>query len=91
MNTPLTQKRPDADIGGQKEAPPTLSVLLAIRLAWNLGYLIAIPAVIFGFSGAYLDKALGTSPLFLLVGFVIAGLLSAVGVIRKVREVLKEQ
>ena len=48
----------------------------AVGLAWELGYMIAIPAVVLGFGGAYLDKYLQTSPLFMLIGlFVILGAL----------------
>ena len=64
-------------------------LFLAVRLAWNFGYVIAIPAVAFGFGGAYLDKAAGSSPLFLLLGFVAAITLSSIGIVRKVREILQ--
>ena len=63
------------------------SLFLALRLAWSLGYIIAIPAVLFGFGGAYLDKTLGTSPGFLLAGFAIAITLSYFGVRRKIKEI----
>ena len=48
---------------------------------------MGIPAFRFGFGGAYLDKALGTSPGFLLAGFVIAITLSFLGVRRKIKEI----
>lgn len=67
----------------QSEAPESLWG--AVSLAWELGYLIALPAVLFGFGGAYLDKYAGTSPLFLLLGFALATLLSGIGVVRKVK------
>ncbi|MEK7591111.1 MAG: AtpZ/AtpI family protein [Patescibacteria group bacterium] len=74
------------------ESPGTLrQLLLALRLAWSLGYIIAIPAVLFGFSGAYIDKHVGTSPLFLLLGFAIAVSLSSVGIRRKLREITSAQ
>ena len=73
---------------GQRKEAKELGFLLSLRLAWNLGYLIAIPVVVFGFGGAYLDKYLGSSPLFLLIGFVLAASLSAIGVYRKVKEIL---
>ena len=63
-------------------------LLLAVRLAWNFGYIIAIPAVVFGFGGAKLDKAMGTSPLFLLIGFALALALSSWGIWRKLKEIL---
>ena len=61
---------------------------LAVRLAWSLGYIIALPAVLFGFGGAYLDKTLGTSPWVLLIGLALAMGISAVGVYRRLREIL---
>lgn len=73
---------------GERQEPKQLGYALSLRLAWNLGYIIAIPAVVFGFGGAYLDKSWGTSPLFLLIGFTLAVLLSGLGVYRKVTEIL---
>ncbi|MDD4628414.1 MAG: AtpZ/AtpI family protein [Candidatus Peribacteraceae bacterium] len=73
---------------GGKNEPKELGFLLSLRLAWNLGYIIALPAVIFGLGGAYADKYYHTSPWFLLSGFTVAILLSGIGVYRKVKEIL---
>jgi F0F1-type ATP synthase assembly protein I len=73
---------------GQGNEPKQLGLFLSLRLAWSLGYIIAIPAVVFGFGGAYMDKYWGTSPNFLLIGFALACLLSMLGVYRKVKEIL---
>jgi len=73
---------------GAKKEPKELGFLLSIRFAWNLGYIIAVPAVVFGFGGAYVDRYLGTSPWLLLTGFTLALLISAIGVYRKVKEIL---
>jgi len=62
-------------------------LFLALRLAWNLGYIIALPAVLFGFGGAFLDKEFNTSPLFLLLGFVLAIPLSTIGVYRIIKQI----
>ncbi|MBI2589667.1 AtpZ/AtpI family protein [Candidatus Berkelbacteria bacterium] len=43
-------------------------VLFVLSLVSQLGFIIAIPAALLGFGGAYLDKTLGTSPLFILLG-----------------------
>ena len=64
-------------------------LFLAVRLAWDFGWIIAIPAVAFGFGGAYLDKTQGTSPLFLILGFALALTLSSLGIRRKVKEILR--
>ena len=73
----------------QEQNREPMGLWMSIRLAWSLGHIIAIPAVVFGFGGAYLDKYLNTSPAFLLSGFVLAALLSAFGVVRKVREIFQ--
>lgn len=64
-------------------------LFLAVRLAWSLGYIIALPAVLFGFGGAYLDRHLHTSPYLLLLGLALAMGISAVGVYRRVKEILQ--
>ena len=66
-------------------------LFLAVRLAWDFGWIIAIPAALFGFGGASLDKVQGTSPLFLLLGLALALTLSTMGILRKVREILPKK
>ena len=69
-------------------SPQGMGLFLSLRLAWNLGFLISVPAVLFGFGGALMDKSYGTSPIFVITGFVLAAVLSGVGVYRKVKEIL---
>jgi len=76
----LQQPRPNGSKG--------MGLMLSLRLAWNLGFIIAIPVVVFGFGGAYLDKHFGTTPIFVITGFALAIVLSGVGVYRKVNEIL---
>ncbi len=64
------------------------SLALSLRLAWNLGYIVAIPTVDLGLGGAYVDKLYGTSPIFILIGFVLAAVIAGFGVYRKVKEIL---
>ncbi len=52
----------------------------AYSLVSELGFIIAGPVVLLGVGGAYLDKYLGTSPLFLLLGFLLSFVVSAMGV-----------
>ncbi len=61
-----------------------------LPLAFEIGYVIAIPAVLFGFGGAFLDGKYGTSPVFVLIGFVFAFAASAYVVFHRVRSVLKK-
>lgn len=64
---------------------------LAVRLVWDMGWIIAIPAVLFGFTGALLDKKLGTSPAFILLGLALALTLSFIGIKRKLKEILEKR
>jgi hypothetical protein len=66
-------------------------LFMVAELAWSIGWIIALPAVLFGFGGAYLDRYLGTSPLFLLIGMGCAMGLSGWGLYRKLREILTKQ
>lgn len=57
-----------------------------INLAWELGYTIALPIAILGFSGAWLDKKIGSSPAFLLVGIALSVIISGVAIYRKIKK-----
>ena len=67
------------------------ALALAVRLVWDMGWIIAIPAVALGFGGAYLDRQFGTSPIFILVGLGLALVLSFLGVKRKLKEILEKR
>lgn len=72
--------------------PSQRSVLWgSLELAFELGYLIAIPIVLFGLGGRFLDRWLGTSPWLLLIGIVLAVVLSGVGVSRKIRAISRAE
>lgn len=62
----------------------------ALNLVFELGYMIAIPIVVLGFGGALLDKKYDTSPLFILIGIVIAVLISSIAVYKKIKEISEE-
>ena len=64
--------------------------MYALSLAWDLGYIIALPIVILGFGGAYADKHWDTSPLLLLIGIGLALIVTAVGVSKKIIKMMKE-
>ncbi|MDD5055689.1 MAG: AtpZ/AtpI family protein [Candidatus Peribacteraceae bacterium] len=65
------------------------NLLQGIGLVWELGWIIAVPVLILGFGGAYLDKKWGTAPWLLLAGFAIAFILSLAAAIHRVKEYLK--
>jgi F0F1-type ATP synthase assembly protein I len=61
----------------------------AVGFAWELGYSIAIPLVLFAVGGRYLDKKLGTSPWLLLGGLFISIIISSFVVYKKTVKILK--
>lgn len=63
----------------------------AIGLAWGLGYRIAVPIVVFGLLGRFLDAKLGTSFIFLLTGIFFALGTSVYLIYRQLKEILKEE
>ncbi len=71
-----------------RDMSPDESTLLGFGFAWELGYMIALPAVLFGVGGAALDKYMHTSPLFVLVGLITAFITSAISVTRRIRDII---
>ncbi len=67
--------------------PPSVWSLLSI--VSEIGFIIALPAVLLGFAGAYLDKEMGSSPLFVLAALALAFCVSAFVVVRKVQSITK--
>lgn len=61
-----------------------------IELVWDLGFLFAVPLVIFALGGRFLDKRMDSSPLYVLIGVLVAAIVSSIGVFFKVRSVLRE-
>ncbi len=72
------------------EALRTTLVWRTIALAWELGYVIALPLVVFGISGRWLDRRYDTSPLFLLVGILAAIVISGIWVFKKIAALSRE-
>lgn len=74
----------------QEYRPIVADLWLVAQLAWSIGWIVAIPAVAFGFGGAALDRSLGTTPLFILLGLTTAVTLSGTGLYRKLKEILSQ-
>jgi membrane protease YdiL (CAAX protease family) len=62
----------------------------ALNLAWDLGFLIAVPAFVFGFGGAYLDKRWETTPLLTVAGLLFACIISGYCIVKRVRSILQK-
>lgn len=65
-----------------------LNTLQLLGLVGEIGYLIAIPAALLGFGGAYLDKTLSTSPLFVVIGLAIALASSTLAIWHRIKPLL---
>jgi F0F1-type ATP synthase assembly protein I len=61
----------------------------ALGIAWELGYVIAIPIVVFALGGRMLDKHFNSSPWLLLVGILISIVLSSIGLVWKFKKLMK--
>ena len=60
----------------------------AVGLAWNLGYTIAVPLVVFALAGRFLDRKLGTTPWLLLIGILFSIALSSWLVYKKTLDII---
>ncbi len=83
-----TEKNDERKDAVKNETQKTFSVM---ALAWELGYLIAIPLVALTLGGRFLDKKLGTSPLLLLIGVVAAIILSSYMVYKKTIDIMDQK
>jgi len=66
------------------------SVASVLSLAFELGYIIAIPIVGFALVGRLLDRKLDTAPLFILLGIFISIILTSYLVYRKTANIMED-
>ena len=59
--------------------------MFAFRIMGDFGASIAIPVVLLVLMGQYLDERYGKSPLFTIIGFVLAALVSAKIIYKKAK------
>jgi F0F1-type ATP synthase assembly protein I len=71
-----------------QDVSPEESTILGIGFAWELGYTIAVPAVLLGIGGGYIDTYVGSGHLFLFLGLVLAFVSSSISIARRVRIIL---
>lgn len=62
----------------------------AFNLAWELGYTIVIPLVIFALAGRYLDQRYDTSPWMLLAGMALAITVTTIALVRKFSKLIAQ-
>ncbi len=57
-----------------------------IAFAYDLGFAIILPLALLGFGGRYLDRSLGTSPIFLLAGLLLSLVSTGIIIVKKVKK-----
>lgn len=60
-----------------------LSKFELVSIAFQLGFIIAIPVIVFGFLGKWLDAKAGTYPLLTLIGIFTAIISTSIWIYRK--------
>ena len=70
------------------DVSPEDSTILGIEFAWELGYSIAVPVVVFALTGRYLDKHFNTGHLLLFSGLALALITSFMMIAKKIRIIL---
>ena len=71
----------------EKTSKPNLRL---VSFAWDLGYMIAIPIVVFAIGGVWLDKQLDTAPWFLFAGIGLAILITGLWIRSKIDDLIKK-
>ena len=71
-----------------EQAPKTTDreyYFFALRIVGDFGINIAVPVVLFVLLGQYLDGKYNKSPLFTILGFVLAAVLSGMNIYKKAK------
>ncbi len=66
-------------------------IFYAVSFAWQLGFIIAIPLVVFVFLGFLADKFFSTRPLFLIAGILVSIAITAYEVYRLILPLIKNK
>jgi len=64
---------------------------IVFSLAFELGFMIAVPIVIFSLLGGFLDKKMETSPIFILIGVFISIFVSGYSIYQKIKSITDNQ
>ena len=65
--------------------------MMVISLCWSIGYTVAVPAVLLGAAGIYIDRQFHLSPMFTLSGFALAFVISSIALFRMIRDILEAE
>lgn len=75
--------------GGEKRGG-SLNKSELVSIAFQLGFIIALPVIAFGFLGKWLDAKAGTYPMLTLIGILTAILATSVWMYRKFKGYFKK-
>ncbi len=62
-----------------------------IGIAWELGYVIALPLILFALAGKFADTFFHSSPLIFLFGTLLAIIVSTIIVYRKIVKLMNDE
>lgn len=65
-------------------------LVLALGLAWQLGYTIVTPLIIFALGGRLLDKHFGSEPVLFLVGLVLSVIVTSIWLVVRLSVFMKD-
>lgn len=71
------------------EKPERQALWDALGLAWEMGYTIAVPLILFALGGRFLDRWIGSAPWLMLIGIGVAIVISSIAISRKIRAVCR--
>lgn len=71
------------EINQNREQQEKNIFFVALSLAWQLGYIIVIPLLLFALGGRLLDRKLDTAPFLFLVGITLSVLATTVWLVLK--------
>ncbi len=64
---------------------------LALSLFFTIGFMVAIPTLLFGIGGVYVDHKFHTEPTFTFTGFFLALAVAGYAVYKSVRAILQAE
>lgn len=70
--------------------PQRKALWQALQIAWELGYTIAIPLIIFALAGRWADQQFQTKPWLFLAGIIIAIISSSILLVRKFSRLMRD-
>lgn len=72
------------------ETPQRKALWQALNMAWELGYMIAVPLVIFALVGRWADGRFHTKPWLFLGGVILAIMSTSLLLVRKFTRIIRD-